>query len=50
MGVMRSLKPFWLFYIYFFLKNAIKKGTLYIHLIKLESKMASNGEKNSDGF
>jgi len=32
------------------LKNTVQKGTLYIHLIQLEPKMTSNGEKNSDGL
>jgi hypothetical protein len=31
--MMRILKPFWLFYIHLFLKNAIQKGTFNIHLI-----------------
>jgi hypothetical protein len=44
------LKSFRLFCINFFLYNAVQKSTLYVYLIKLESKMASDGEKNSDGF
>jgi hypothetical protein len=31
--MMRILKPFWLFYIYFFLKYAIQNDIFYIHLI-----------------
>jgi hypothetical protein len=50
MGMMRILKSFRLFYINFFLKNTVQKSTLYIHLIHLESKMASDGENNSYGF
>jgi hypothetical protein len=33
----RIQKTFWLLHIKFFLKNAIQKGTLDIHLIKLET-------------
>jgi hypothetical protein len=44
------LEPFWLFYIHLFLKYAIQKDTFNIHLINLESKMTSNGKKDSNGL
>jgi hypothetical protein len=44
MGMMRILKSFLLFYINFIL-NSVQKDTLYIHLMKLEYKMASDGEE-----